>query len=339
MTLVDQASYDDTWQKYEAGLTNGQLPDVVQIDDQRTPQVAIDTQSIRPGPDLHQRARTTRRRDFLARALAYWKVGGVQQGMPFAVSDPVLYYNKQAFTEGRPQPEHAAGHPGPVRDRRQDAQGVRAAALGLKLDPWHLETWLATANAAVREQRQRPIRPGHQGRLQQRHGQAPDLHRPEPAGEQRLRRDQPVAGRRATTTLLGIGIGQVRHDHRHVCRPRHHLPVLSSGQYPNVTARGGPLPGGQRQAPRGASSRAVPPSTSRRRSSAGQPGRRLAVHRVSGHASPRPRGRPAPATSPSGSPAAESATVQQLWATTPELQGGVHAAPRRVPRPRPPPVR
>ena len=29
VTLVDQASYDDTWQKYTAGLTNGQLPDAV----------------------------------------------------------------------------------------------------------------------------------------------------------------------------------------------------------------------------------------------------------------------------------------------------------------------
>ena len=28
VTLVTQAGYDDTWQKYLAGLTNGQLPDV-----------------------------------------------------------------------------------------------------------------------------------------------------------------------------------------------------------------------------------------------------------------------------------------------------------------------
>src|ERR1700683_4128641 len=47
VTLVDQASYDDTWQKYEAGLSNGQLPDAVQLEDQRT-QEAIDTQSFLP---------------------------------------------------------------------------------------------------------------------------------------------------------------------------------------------------------------------------------------------------------------------------------------------------
>ena len=47
VTLVNQASYDDTWQKYEAGLSNGQLPDAVQLEDQRT-QAAIDTQSFLP---------------------------------------------------------------------------------------------------------------------------------------------------------------------------------------------------------------------------------------------------------------------------------------------------
>ena len=47
VTLVAQASYDDTWEKYEAGLSNGQLPDAVQLEDIRT-QAAIDTQSFLP---------------------------------------------------------------------------------------------------------------------------------------------------------------------------------------------------------------------------------------------------------------------------------------------------
>src|ERR1700760_3623918 len=45
VTLVTQAGYDDTWNKYTAGLSNGQLPDVVQLEDQRT-QAAIDTASF-----------------------------------------------------------------------------------------------------------------------------------------------------------------------------------------------------------------------------------------------------------------------------------------------------
>ena len=47
VTLVDQNSYTTTWQKYEAGLTNGQLPAVAQLQDINL-QGAIDTQSILP---------------------------------------------------------------------------------------------------------------------------------------------------------------------------------------------------------------------------------------------------------------------------------------------------
>ena len=47
VTLVTQAGYDDTWQKYLAGLSSGQLPDAVQLEDQRT-QAAIDTGSPLP---------------------------------------------------------------------------------------------------------------------------------------------------------------------------------------------------------------------------------------------------------------------------------------------------
>ena len=47
VTLVTQAGYDDTWTKYLAGLSNGQLPNVVQLEDQRT-QAAIDTASFLP---------------------------------------------------------------------------------------------------------------------------------------------------------------------------------------------------------------------------------------------------------------------------------------------------
>jgi sn-glycerol 3-phosphate transport system substrate-binding protein len=97
VTLVDQASYDDTWQKYEAGLTNGQLPDVVQLEDVRT-QEAIDTQSFLPVQSCINASHYATS-DYLPRALAYWNVNHVQEAMPFAVSNPVLYYNENAFTK------------------------------------------------------------------------------------------------------------------------------------------------------------------------------------------------------------------------------------------------
>jgi sn-glycerol 3-phosphate transport system substrate-binding protein len=143
VTLVDQASYDDTWQKYEAGLTNGQLPDVVQLEDQRT-QEAIDTQSFLPVQSCIN-ATHYATSDYVSRALAYWNVNHVQEAMPFAVSTPIVYYNENAFTKAGLNPNDP---PLTLPQMAADAKALKASGSGmaLVLDDWHLETWLATAN-------------------------------------------------------------------------------------------------------------------------------------------------------------------------------------------------
>jgi sn-glycerol 3-phosphate transport system substrate-binding protein len=143
VTLVDQASYDDTWQKYEAGLTNGQLPDAVQLEDQRT-QEAIDTQSFLPVQSCMNAAHYSTS-DYLARPLAYWKVNGVQEALPFAVSAPIFFYNELAFTKAGLNPD---APPTTLPEMVADAKALKAngSGMGLVLDPWHLETWLASAN-------------------------------------------------------------------------------------------------------------------------------------------------------------------------------------------------
>src|SRR5271165_6796069 len=143
VTLVTQAGYDDTWQKYLAGLSNGQLPDAVQLEDQRT-QAAIDTGSFLPVQSCMNAAKYSTS-DYLPRPLAYWKVNGVQWALPFAVSAPILYYNQNAFTKAGLNP---ANPPTTLPQMLTDAQKLKAAGsgMGLVLDPWHLETWLASAN-------------------------------------------------------------------------------------------------------------------------------------------------------------------------------------------------
>jgi sn-glycerol 3-phosphate transport system substrate-binding protein len=143
VTLVAQASYDDTWQKYEAGLTNGQLPAAVQLEDQRT-QEAIDTQSFLPVQSCMNAAKYSTS-DYLTRPLDYWKVNGVQEALPFAVSAPILYYNQLAFTKAGLNPSDP---PATLPAMLADAKALKASGsgTGLVLDPWHLETWLATAN-------------------------------------------------------------------------------------------------------------------------------------------------------------------------------------------------
>jgi sn-glycerol 3-phosphate transport system substrate-binding protein len=143
VTLVTQAGYDDTWEKYLAGLSNGQLPDVVQLEDQRT-QAAIDTGSFLPVQSCMNAAKYSTS-DYLPRPLAYWKVNGVQWAMPFAVSAPIVYYNENAFTKAGLNPNDP---PSTLADMVTDAKALKASGsgMGLVLDPWHLETWLSTAN-------------------------------------------------------------------------------------------------------------------------------------------------------------------------------------------------
>jgi sn-glycerol 3-phosphate transport system substrate-binding protein len=143
VTLVSQASYDDTWQKYEAGLANGQIPDAVQLEDIRT-QAAIDTQSFLPVQSCINAAHYSTA-DYLARPLDYWKVNGVQEALPFAVSAPILYYNQLSFTKAGLNP---SSPPTTLSQMLADAKSLKASGtgMGLVLDPWHLETWMASAN-------------------------------------------------------------------------------------------------------------------------------------------------------------------------------------------------
>jgi sn-glycerol 3-phosphate transport system substrate-binding protein len=143
VTLVTQAGYDDTWNKYLAGLTNGQLPAAVQLEDERT-QAAIDTDSFLPVQSCMNAAKYSTS-DYLSRPLAYWKVNGVQWALPFAVSAPILYYNEAAFTKAGLNPDDP---PTTLAQLLADSKALKASGsgMGLVLDPWHLETWLASAN-------------------------------------------------------------------------------------------------------------------------------------------------------------------------------------------------
>lgn len=144
VNLVNQASYADTWQKYQAGLSNGELPDLVQLQDTDT-QGAIDTTSFEPVQSCIN-GFAYKSGDILPRALAYWNVDKTQWAMPFAVSGPVLYYNKLAFQKaGLTADEPPSTLPELVADAKILKQrGL--GGMGLVLDPWHLETWLATDN-------------------------------------------------------------------------------------------------------------------------------------------------------------------------------------------------
>jgi sn-glycerol 3-phosphate transport system substrate-binding protein len=143
VTLVDENSYTAIWQKYVAGLSSGQVPDLAQLT-QTDLQAAIDTHSFLPAQSCIDAAHYSTS-DFVSRALSYYQVDGVQEALPFAVSLPVVYYNKQAFTAAGLNPDDP---PLTLPAYLSDAAALKAHGSGsaLVLDSWHLETWLATAN-------------------------------------------------------------------------------------------------------------------------------------------------------------------------------------------------
>jgi sn-glycerol 3-phosphate transport system substrate-binding protein len=143
VTLVQQGGSDVTWEKFQAGLSNGQLPTLAQIQDTDL-QGAIDTDSILPIEDCITTNHYSTS-DFIPEVLSYWRVNGVQWALPFAVSNPILYYNKLAFEKAGLNPNKP---PATLSQMIADAAALKKVGYGtaLKLDSWHLETWLATAN-------------------------------------------------------------------------------------------------------------------------------------------------------------------------------------------------
>ncbi len=141
VTLVQQRGYTTTWIKYQAGLSNGQLPSVVQLT-QTNLQGVYDSRSVTPVQSCMKSAHY-KTSDFIPRVLSAYKLGGKQIGMPFAVSGPVLIYNQLAFAKAG-----ITSPPATLSAFVADAAILKAhgSGVGLKLDPWHLETWLASAN-------------------------------------------------------------------------------------------------------------------------------------------------------------------------------------------------
>lgn len=238
VTLVDQNSYTTTWAKYQAGLSNGQLPAVAQLQDINL-QGAIDTQSILPAQSCINATRY-KTSDFIPRALAYWKADGIQQAMPFAVSNPILYYNKQAFTAAGLTP---TAPPATLGQFLSDAAALKAhgSGVGLKLDAWHLETWLATANTLfvnnANGRKARATKAAFAGKNALKI--FTDLDQLVTSGDATT---NPATGTDAYDNLLGIGSGKYAMTIDTSAALGTIATLLNNGQYPNVTLGVGSFP-------------------------------------------------------------------------------------------------
>lgn len=145
----NQGSYEETIDKYYQSSQDSR-PDVVMFPEYMVQQTA-DSESVIPvGACMEASGFDTSQ--FQQSALAAYTAGGVQWGMPFNVSNPVLYYNRSVFEAAGLDPDTPPASLEELREYSQTIVDSGAATYGIALDTgsdsgggWFIEQWFANA--------------------------------------------------------------------------------------------------------------------------------------------------------------------------------------------------
>jgi sn-glycerol 3-phosphate transport system substrate-binding protein len=243
VSLVNQVTYDDTFTKYKAGLSSGDLPDVIQLQGSDQQQM-IDTRTAVPA-SVCAKADKYSFSDFLPRVVSYFTVNGTIYAMPFNTSGQVLVYNKNAFERAGLDPNKP---PTTLDELRQYAEKLKSsgatkgAPMGLKLAPGDFEQWRAKANKLFVNNSN-----GRKGRAAKAvfndalgrelfawmSGMVKDG----------LAETNPDSGASQFDNLLGIGNGNHAMSIDTSAALGTITQVLATGQYPDVSIGVGPMPG------------------------------------------------------------------------------------------------
>jgi sn-glycerol 3-phosphate transport system substrate-binding protein len=149
---VFQGSYNDSLNKFLASSGRAsELPALVQIEDIST-QLMIDSQEITPIQDFIDREDYDLS-NFEPRVLDYYRIGDRLYSMPFNLSSPVLYYDKNDFREVGLDPEKPPQTLEEVKAYsekllQKDSSGnITRSGIALEISPWYFEQMLAKAGA------------------------------------------------------------------------------------------------------------------------------------------------------------------------------------------------
>jgi sn-glycerol 3-phosphate transport system substrate-binding protein len=152
VNLVFQGTYDDSLNKFLASLGRAsELPAIVQIEDAST-QLMIDSHEVTPVQDFIDREDYDLS-NFEPRVLDYYRVGDRLYSMPFNLSSPLLYYDKNDFREVGLDPEKPPQTLEEVKEYsekllQKDSSGnITRSGIALDVMPWHFEQMLAKAGA------------------------------------------------------------------------------------------------------------------------------------------------------------------------------------------------
>ena len=149
--LAPQDSLDDTLAKLKSGLPSKEVPALAQISNLST-QVLLDWQAVTPMQSYIDRDKFDLT-DFEPNLLAYYTVGGKLYSMPFNTSNPILYYNMDAFKAAGLDPEKPPRTYAQVTEAakkltKQGADGkVAMYGYSMAIYGWFFEELLAASGA------------------------------------------------------------------------------------------------------------------------------------------------------------------------------------------------
>lgn len=146
-----QGTYDDALNKLKAGLQSNNVPAVMQLYDIGT-QLMVDLKAITPMQDFIDKDKYDTSQ-IEPNLLAYYTVNNRLYSMPFNTSQPILYYNKDAFKAAGLDPEkpprtfdevEAAAKKLTVKDA---SGNVTQYGASFAIYGWFFEQWMASSAA------------------------------------------------------------------------------------------------------------------------------------------------------------------------------------------------
>lgn len=149
VTLQFQGTYDEGAQKYLTALRGGPLPNLVMLEEIRV-QLMVDSKSMTPAGDCAEDAGYSFS-DYVPAVLKEFTVDGKLWPMPFNVSNPVLYYDKNDFQKAGLDPNKPPKTFAEVLDAARAIKKSGAAKYGFawEMQPWYVEQWFAKAGQTI----------------------------------------------------------------------------------------------------------------------------------------------------------------------------------------------
>ena len=239
--LVDQSAEISSVPKFKAGLTTGDLPDIIQLEETAL-QTMIDSNATVPmqacvDADHYSLA------DYLPKVTGYYTVKGVLRSMPYNPSNPILFYNKDAFSRAGLDPNKPPQTLDEVRAYSKQIvdRGAAKHGISLRIAEFFTEFWSSKNGQEYANNGN-----GRSGRATEARLDNPTQRKVWTWWRDMVRDGLALntgVDSGGVTHLLAVGTGDAAMTIESSSALGPVVKVLENGQYPGVKVGAGPMPG------------------------------------------------------------------------------------------------